>query len=209
LLQEKVRYSLTDLLKMRDELLVNTTEMLYGMANENQPALAGYGLGKEVVDTFKKAVENYKSTVPGPRNAVAMRKAYREKLKKLFNRADNILKNKIDKLSLPLKKDNPEYWSAYKTNRRIVSSGTNSTALRITVKDAATGQAITAAGIMVEALKWEALTDKQGQATAKPVPLGTYTAVVKKEGYQTQTIGELKATLGKTNGLEVLLKKAG
>lgn len=207
-LQEKVRYSITDLLKMRDEELVNANEMLYAMINENQANLIPYGISKDVADAYKLAMENYKSAVPAPRNAVAMRKAYKDKLKELFKEADNILKNKIDKLVLPLKKDNPEYWSAYKANRRIVSSATNSTAIRILLKDEKTGEPIADANVQIEALKFQAQSGKAGEVTAKPVPLGSYTIAIIAKGYQPATADQVKTTLGKTNTVEVMLKKA-
>jgi Carboxypeptidase regulatory-like domain len=206
-LQEKVRYSQTDLLKMRDEELVNTAEMLYGMINENQANLTAYGISKEVADAYKQAMDNYKAAVPAPRNAVAMRKAYRDKLKGLFKEADNILKNKIDKLILPLKNDNPEYWNAYKANRRIVSSATNSTAIRILLKDEKTGEPIADANVQIEAIKFQAQSGKTGEVTAKPIPLGAYTITIIAKGYQPATADEVKTTLGKTNTIEVMLKK--
>jgi Carboxypeptidase regulatory-like domain len=206
---EKAKTSYTKLHVLRDEQLADTCRNYYQMAADNQTVLAEYGLTIGVLNAFKQAIDSYQSVAPAPRNATVERKTTNSKLVTLFNEADGILKNKIDKLCRPLGKTNADYYDKYTANRRIVSSGSNSTALRITVKDAATGQTVTGAGILIEELKFEAATDKEGQATAKPVPLGTYTAIVKKEGYQPQTIGELKATLGKTNKVEVLLKKAG
>jgi hypothetical protein len=207
LLQEKVRFNQTEMLSMRDETLVNTAEMLYALANENQSVLADYGLGKEAIEAYKQVLENYRAAVPAPRNAVAMRRAYREKLRGLFKEADSILKNKIGNLALPLKKSHPEYWDALKANRRIVGSAVSSTGLRIVVKAEATGQPIEGANIQVDQLKLEAHTDKNGELVAKPVPLGSYTATVKATGYQLHAI-ELSTTLGKTNTMEILLKKA-
>lgn len=208
-IMEQVRTTASELSKQRDEKLGKSCMLYYQIAMENASALTDFGLTKEVLTAFKQAIDSYEAVVPEPRNAVAEKKRYMDNLKELFKKGDYILKYQIDKLVLPLKKSNPDYYKEYKTNRSIVNAATNATALRITVKDTATGQAINGAAIMVEALKWEAITDKEGQATAKPVPFGTYTAIVKKEGYQTQTIDALKATLGKTNNVEVLLKKVG
>jgi hypothetical protein len=208
LLMEKVKTNITALSDMRDELLANLSDYYHGLATDNQAALAEYGLSKEVIDSYKMAIDGYKAAVPAPRNAMAMRKAYREKLTALFKEGNGILKNKIDKLILPLKKASPEYLAAYTANRRTVSSGSSRTAIRIVVKDAATGQAIGGAKVSIEALKFETQTDKLGQGLAKPVPPGAYAASVTAQGYRPQTVGELKTALGKTNTVEVLLEKA-
>lgn len=206
-IMEKVKISASELFNMRDEKMGKFCTRYYEIATENAAELADFGLGKEVLAAFKREIDTYEAVVPDPRNAAAEKKRYRDNLAELFKKGDFILKYQIDKLVLPLKKTAPDYYKEYKNNRRIVDPGSTATALQITVKDAATGKAVNGASIMVEALKWEALTDEQGEAIAKPVAFGEYKATVKKEGYQTQNIDALKATLGKTNNVEVLLKK--
>lgn len=206
-LKEKVKTTYSALFTMRDEELANLCRTYYGIAAANQLVLTDYGLTKEVVDSFKMAIDNYQTTVPAPRNAVAQRKAYRAKLASLFKEADTILKSKVDKLSLPLKKTNPDYLETYLVNRRIVNSATNSTALRIIVTDAITSEPINDVAIQIEALALQRVTDKQGQVTIKPIPQGVYQIKLHKEGYLPQTIAEQKATLGKTSITNVLLKR--
>lgn len=206
---EQVRITESELAKMRDEKVGKLCMRYYEIATENLTELANFGITKEVLDAFKQEIDQYEAVVPAPRNAQAEKTRYKNNLAELFKKGDFILKSQIDKLVLQLKKTNPNYYMEYKTNRRIVSSSSTSTALAITVKDAATNLPIVGASIMLDAIKWEALTDKQGQATAKPVPLGFYSATIKKEGYETQTINELKTILGKTQVKEVTLNKIG
>lgn len=205
---EKAKTSYSKLHVLRDEQLADTCRHYYQMAADNQVALTEYGLTAEVLSAFQQAIDSYQTSTPTPRNATVDRKTTNGKLVALFQEADGILKNKIDKLCRPLGKSNAAYYQKYKDNRRIVSSGANATALRILVKAEETGEAISGATVQIEALKFEVQTDKTGQAMAKPVPIGSYATLVKAAGYQS-FITELKTTLGKTNTVEVMLKQAG
>jgi len=206
-IKEKVRTTFTALYRLRDEELGNVCKLYHGIANANQTVLIPYGLTLEVLDAYKQAIDNYQISVPSPRNARADKSAYRVKLTGLFKKADDLLKNKIDKLSLSLKKTAPDYIEAYKSNRRIVNSGANTTALRIVIKDGATGEILNGATIQIEALNIKTVANKNGEVMVRPIPQGTHTLVIEKEGYQAQILIGQKATLGKTNTVEVILKK--
>jgi ribosomal protein S6E (S10) len=208
-LMGKVKTSLSDLQQIRDEELSGVCEWYLDLAKSNEAQLGDYGLNKEVLGAFGVAIANYKSAVPTIRNGQALRKAYRLKLVDLFKEGDRILKFIIDPLMLPFKKTNRAFWDTYMANRKIMNSATHHTAIGLLVKDAQTGLPIVGAGIVIEALKFEGVTDKEGLAMAKPVPVGNYLLLVQKEGYTTQTLGEVRAMLGKTNRVEVLLKQAG
>lgn len=191
---------------MRDEELLNTCRYLYTVAIANQAALADYGLTKTEIDAFKDTIDAFHNVLSAPRNAVAQRKAHQARLNELFKAGDEMLKSQIDKLSLSVKKANPEFYGAYKINRRIVNSATSTTALRVTTKHAKTGEPIYDAKVQIEALNWQDITDKQGQALLKPIPYGMYTLKVSKEGFQPHITNELKIITGKTNSIIVLLQ---
>ncbi len=191
---------------MRDEELAPVCRIYLDLAIAHEQALADYGLSKSVIDAFTIAISSYESAVPAPRNAIANRMAYRNKLAELYTAADAILKGKIDKLSLPLKKANPEFITAYTANRAIVNSGTTTTALRIIIKDEKTMEPLSDALVQIEKIDFESKTGAAGEVIAKPIPQGTYTAQIKKEGYQPATLTEVKVTQGKTNTMEIVLK---
>lgn len=205
---EKAKTSYSKLHVLRDEQLADICRNYYQIAADNQAALAEYGLTAEVLNAFSQAIESYQTVTSSPRNAMVERKATTTELAALFAEADFILKYKIDKLCRPLGKTNAAYYQKYKDNRRIVNSATQATALRIVVMAEKTGEPIPGATVQIEAIKFEAQTDKIGQAMAKPVPIGSYAALVKAAGYQSFT-GELKTTLGKTITVEVTLQQVG
>lgn len=207
-LMGKVKTSLSDLQQIRDEDLSGVCEWYLELAQSNEAQLGDYGLNKEVLGAFAVAIANYKNAVPTIRNGQALRKAYRLKLIELFKEGDRILKFIIDPLMLPFKKADRTVWDTYKANRIIMNSATSRTAIYLLVKDAQTGLPIVGAGVVIEALPFEGVTDREGQVVAKPVPVGTYLLLVQKEGYATEKMGEVRALLGKTNRVELLLKRA-
>jgi Carboxypeptidase regulatory-like domain len=207
-MKAKVKTSFSALRRLRDEELAPVCRIYLDMATANEAALADYGLLPAVIASFKAAIESYYTTVPAPRNAVALRSAYKKSLAALFASADDILKNKIDKLSLPLKKSNTDFMNAYSSNRRIIDTGGIATQLKITItgpKD--TDGVISGALVKIAKLGIEAVTNKQGQLLLKPVQQGEYAIEISKEGYQPQTITEVKITRGQANAVEVALKK--
>jgi Carboxypeptidase regulatory-like domain len=208
-LKEKAKTTFSALRNLRDEELAPACRIYYDLATTYGAEVADYGLSAAVITSFKSAIDSYESAVPAPRNATAMRMAYKATLATLFKTADGILKNKIDKLSLPLKKSNPQYMEAYTSNRRIVDTGGVTTQLKLTITgEKSADGVISGALVKISKLGIEAVTNKQGQLLLKPVMQGAYDIEVSKEGYQPQTIAEIKVTKGQVNTLEVTLKKS-
>jgi Carboxypeptidase regulatory-like domain len=208
-MKEKVKTSFSAMRRLRDEELAPVCRIYLDLATANEATLADYGLLPAVVSSFKAAIEGYYATVPAPRNAVALRSSYKKSLAALFSNADEILKNKIDKLSLPLKKSNTEFMNAFNSNRRIINTGSIVTQLKLTItgdKDA--DGVINGALVKIAKLGIQAVTNKQGQILLKPVLQGAYNIEISKEGYQPQTITEVKVTKGQVNTLEIALKKS-
>ena len=93
-MKAKVKTSYSALRQLRDEELAPACRIYLDLATANEAALADYGLLPAVIASFKAAIESYNTTVPAPRNALALRSAYKKSLATLFTNADEILKNK-------------------------------------------------------------------------------------------------------------------
>ncbi len=203
----KVKTNISELRDLGIGKLADTCTLYYDIALANQKELAKYGISELDLDTLMKTIDNYRSAVPSNRNAVSDRKAYRAEIEVVFKRGKVLLRNKIDKLTLRFKKTHPEYYNRYRSNRVIINKGSRSTAFRLLITDAKTGEPIAGASVTIAALNLQATSNKQGLVMAKPVPIGVYDMVVKKEGYTTETLTEVKAVQGKTNRVEVVLKE--
>jgi hypothetical protein len=205
----KTKTSLTVLLELREEELIPVCRNYHSLLVEKEAQLADYGITTAGITRFKEAIDNYATALPLPRNKRALKSTFRMRLDELFQKADRILKERIDKLSLPLRKDNPDFADAYKFNRAIVNSATSRTALRILVKEDKTKQALPDVHISIGEIEFTAQTDAKGEALAKPIPQGTYTLSIQKAGWEAQTLSDVRIKQGKSNTTEVFLKKTG
>jgi hypothetical protein len=206
-LKEKAKTSYSGMMRYRDEELAPVCRNIYDLAVQYQAELADYGLSAEVISAFKAAIDDYGTVVPAPRNAAARRIASTKALNELFKTADSILRDKIDKLIIPLRKTAPAFAETFRANRSIQDAGSTSTQVRIFVTNEQDGQPVTGAGIKLDKLNLQVNTNRQGRAIIKPVPQGVYDIAIEKEGYQPQLLSEVKLTLGRVSAIAVTLKK--
>jgi hypothetical protein len=61
--------------------------------------------------------------LPSKRISASERKAANEKLKDLFLQVDDLLKNQLDRLMVPFRKSQPDFYASYQNARRIVNYG--------------------------------------------------------------------------------------
>lgn len=201
----KVKTNKSKLRNSNSGKLADTCRIYLELAETNQAELGDYGITKQLVDELKQEIINYQSAAPQPRNAVSDRKASGSQLGLLLKEGNKAI-DKIDNLTLLLKNKNPEYYARYLSNREIINTGSRSTALRLLIKDLKTGEPITGAQVIIESLQREVVSNQLGLAMLKPLPVGVYALSVQKAGYATETLAEVKATQGKTNRVEVVLK---
>jgi len=122
-LQAEMNYPLSDLQYMRDGKLIALSAQVSGVIRENVSALNEYSVTEESAAMLDSLCGRFSSGSSAPRVAISERKAANESLDDLFGKADDILKNVIDRLMVPYKTSNPDFYSAYKSARKIVNYG--------------------------------------------------------------------------------------
>ncbi|NOU17119.1 MAG: hypothetical protein HOO91_06125 [Bacteroidales bacterium] len=123
-LQADMKHSLSDLQGMRDGRLVALSAHVISIIRENATALKDYSVTEESATMLDSLCSSFSSRLSTPRVVVSERKAANESLDDLFGKADDILQNVIDKLMVPYKTSKPDFYSAYKSARKIVNYGT-------------------------------------------------------------------------------------
>lgn len=207
-LKEQSRITLSELLRAKDEVLTPRCRNYFDLAKNNADALRDYGITEALITSFKNALDNYSTAVPTPRNAIAQRAAYRKNLGELVKQADGILKERLDKLVKNFKTSGGAYYNAYKSNRTILNPGKTVTQLKISVTTGA-GTAIPGAELEVVEQGQVFKSNTKGNILVKPVSPGTYTLKISAPGYETQTLPEIKITMGQINSFPVNLKHKG
>lgn len=205
-LQQEVNFSVSDLLRSKDELLIPRCQNIHKAASQNLDAMKDYGLTKSLVDALQAAIDSYTAVVPAPRNAVSLRSTAQKNLKTLFKETDQLLKNQLDKLAVNFKTTNPDFLTAYKSNRIIVNAASTSTRLKGKVLSAKDNKIIRDAKVDLVGTEMSASTTSKGNFTIKPLKAGAYTIKVFKEGFEEAIVKDIEVKQGANNTVQVLLK---
>lgn len=204
-LKEQVRYSVSDLIRLKDELLAPACNNIHAVATANLAALADYGITNAKLVTFSNDILNYSSKVPAPRNAVSDRAAQTAIINTLFKEMDDILKERMDKLALLFKSSHAAFYTAYVSNRVIVDAPTSPTKLEGNIKGGPDSDPVAGATVSVEGTPFETTTDGLGDfSLAVPDP-GTYNIKVTAAGFEDYTQNNVVITLGNTTDFNATL----
>lgn len=205
ILKDQVKINPSDLTRMKDELLGPVCTNILDAANANAAALVDYGVTAAKITALDDAIEDFVSAVPAPRNAVSNRVSIAEQIKQLFKDGDQLLKERLDKLALQFKTTQPNFYTAYRSNRVILDAATSATQVSGIVRDAFTNNPLSGVAIQVVDQSYSTTTNGAGEYTLKiPVP-GEYNITFTKENYQVKTEENVDVTLGQTTDLDVTL----
>jgi hypothetical protein len=123
-LESKVNFTESDLLKKRDTQLVSVCLMIAEIGTEYLADLSVYGVTESELIILKEEIKLFADNLPTGRISVSERKAANEKLRDLFVQVDALLKKQLDRLMIRYRKSHPDFYSLYQNTRRIVNYGT-------------------------------------------------------------------------------------
>lgn len=206
-LKEAVHFSVSDLLRMKDELVGPTCQNIRNAANTNLASLANYGITAATITLFDATIANYTTAVPTPRNAVSQRQAYKTSIESQIKEIDSMLKSQLDKVAVQFKSSNINFYNTYKNNRVILDPGSSTTQLIGTVISKENGAPLDSVAIADSNNKYITSTNNTGGYTLKIAVPGTYKIIFTKSGYQTRE-EKVQLTLGQTTTLNMVLLPA-
>ena len=206
-LQQAVKYSVSDLLRIKTDLLVPTCKNIYNAANNNLTALATYGITATMLKSLQTSMDDYSAAIPKPQTAKSIKSTHTDNIKTLIKETDELLKTQLDKLIVTFKTASPNFVSAYKKARTIIDPTTSTTQIKGLVIDAKTNQPIPQATISIIGItSAETLTTKSGNFTIKPVSAGEYKITITAAGYTNYTNETLTVKQGRITKIEAGLK---
>lgn len=122
-LQRKVQCSPSGLKRMTDTELRNMCNEVFKAAVKVVDLLADYGVTMEDVKQLQKEIDDYAQVIAAPRDALITRAKATARLEELFDQADKILKEQMDKLMIMFKTKAPDFYNEYFNARKIVDLG--------------------------------------------------------------------------------------
>ncbi len=207
-LKDEVDFSYSRLVKMRDDMIAPVCQNIHDAGTANLAALADYGITAQMLADLQELINRYSADTPKPRTAISNRKTTTANLAALFDQADQILKERMDKIVVVFRAANPDFVETYENARRIVDPATTTTQLKGRVTDKTTSDpikdaAITAVGTETanNGQTFTATTDANGDYQIKPMHHGAYTITITANGYAPLETTNFDIKMGEVNHL--------
>lgn len=125
-LRTRVSYSPSQLRDMRDTTLRDTCQNIHDTAATIIADLADYGKTPADLDQQQQEINDYAAILAEPRTAIGTRATATARLTELFQQADDLLKNQIDKLMLTWQNTQNQFYKQYQNARIIIDLGKGS-----------------------------------------------------------------------------------
>ena len=209
ILLSEAKFTESDFKYATDSDLETFAQSTYDTAQTQLGNLAQYGVTNETQNDLIRALTDFRAAMPTPRNGAIGTKLSTEQIAKAFTATDKALDN-IDALVEIVRISQPEFYSGYKSARKIIDTAVGSLQVKGFVTDASTGEGLKGATVSFELnnnsnglLKAKASSSEsvkkktadKGGFNIKTLTEGTYSATVSKNGY-----ADVVTTIAVTNG---------
>lgn len=120
ILMAKVNLKATQIANMTQSELTATAKIILEEASQvPQEELANEGISADELSAYSELINYFSSVKSSKREAVIDRSGVTEKLSKLFEEANSLVKNKLDRLAVQFKRKDPDFYLKYKAARAI------------------------------------------------------------------------------------------
>lgn len=173
-------------------------QLAYDKGQAYLPSLDSYGITAVTQTSFLNKITVYNATLGKPGVSKNESGMTTMKLKALFKTAKAALK-RMDTAVEVVRLTQPNFYVAYHKNRKVTYTGTGTLAVKALVTDVATGTPLRGATVTFtregDKAIAKALNEKpdmvkktavKGGFKIKTMPAGTYTVIVKKNGFADQ-----------------------
>ncbi len=105
--------------RMRDTELLVKAQTLSQYLEQSLGELADYGVTAEMVETLKSTIAEYDAALAGTESSAAKKTTQRTKLSEAFDRADDLLHNRLDPMMEVFRSSNKDLYNEY-INTRVI-----------------------------------------------------------------------------------------
>lgn len=206
-LMDEVHYSLSDLRKLREDLIVATVTNIYNTTQANLNLLGTYGITATTLDELTEAINEYSTLLPKTKTTISEKLNFKDNISKLIDETDALIKNRLDKLIVVFTKSHPDFVNTYKKVRHIDAPNKTVTQIKGKVTNKADGKAIDNAVITLSGTtNATTQSDKKGNFIFKPITIGDYQLSIKATGFNDYIDTAFVVKLGKVNKVFVGLE---
>jgi len=202
-LQNAVKLTKTDLLRMRESLLSDTCRTIMVTCQEKTTELTPYGLTPAMLTLLGAAITDFDAKLVGTPQYLGEQKAAKKNIATSFAEADDIVNTKLDVLAEIITDTNPQTYIEYRNSRKLDLPGSHTMSLKGIVVVAGTSEPIPGATVTItknengdskakaggtDLQKNVKQSATQGGFQIQSLPAGTYTITAVKVGFTEQTV---------------------
>ncbi len=122
-MQAKVDVQITDLVRMGETEIAPRCQEVHDLANTNAAALAPFGVSAGDIAALQSAIDDYKTLLSKPREAIGARKEVTGNIADDEATADKLLNDELDKSMTKFETKNAAFFGEYTTARMIIDLG--------------------------------------------------------------------------------------
>ena len=182
---QEIRISDGELLRLSDEALKDTIQLIYDRGLSNITTASAYGITAPLLTSLQGALNAFNVSIPKPRLTIAERRQATIQMAKLFDDVDALL-IKIDILVDIVKLTQSSFHSGFKFVRVLIDRGGRKRMLTMFVVDSMNGTPIK--GVTCKfTLDTHEIVKKssvKGGFFIKSIPEGVYKLIATKSGYK-------------------------
>ena len=196
ILAKEVHFTKSALEGAADDKLKGFALIIHHKASSQINDLGDYGVTEAMLADLQTAIDLFGGAIHTPRIGVIETKKYTGRLALLLKDNDELLK-KFDLLVKLTETSNPEFYTAYKDNRKVINTGKGSIALNALITNGTIGiglKGVTATFVLQNnTLKSDfkpiiKTTAPKGRFIIKNLPDGIYNVTLSKTGYKEKVI---------------------
>lgn len=127
-LAAKVDFSRSELTRGRETQIVTRCENIHAAAAENLDALDDeYGVTQAKLNALQAKIDAFRTAQPKPRRTRASSSTATKQLRECFAQADQIAREKLDRLAVQFQASEPTFFSEFTAARKIGEGSSRST----------------------------------------------------------------------------------
>lgn len=191
--------------RISDNNLTDYVELVTETLTPLLPDLVDYGVTAAMLTELDDLLGEFEAFIPQPRHQIANRVVETTQLKQLFVDTDAILAQ-MTKIVEMVQYSNPDFYSKYNSNKRIVDHGYRKLSATGFVFDT-NNMPLFNVTVFVPQLQRTFTTSKEGRYEMKRLEAGTYDVWFQRPGYDTVK-DTLFITQGITTKMDVVLTSA-
>ena len=196
-LEGEMHCSLSQLMRMTDDVMVERCKVIQSKANDLVADLSTYAIDATLLTAFLDRIKDFEKICPKVSEAVDARKLYTATLDALLVEATDLLKHEMDHLIVLIDDSHATFKKLYKNSRAIddyrgkrnappLPEGFGS--ISGIVNNSVDSGLIEDALVSIEELNLTASTDEDGEYYFEKVPAGVYTLKVSAETYNDEMV---------------------